>query len=73
MYITFIHFRYTLKTTEFNIKDLQLLETINQWHTKSCVMMKQETLFATKIIEAASTKNKQNQGDPEIHETKIGN
>lgn len=68
---TLMNFRHLLERHQLA---RQLLETINQWLTDSGVMMKQGTLVDATIIEApTSTKNKQNQRDPEIHQTKKGN
>jgi IS5 family transposase len=50
-----------------------LLATINRCLTDCGVMMKQGTLVGATIIEApTSTKNKQNQSDLEMHQTKKG-
>ncbi len=52
----------------------QLFETINQWLSEAGVMMTQGSLVDATIIEApSSTKNKQQQRDPEMHQTKKGN
>ena len=68
---TIMNFRHLLERHQVA---RQLLETINQWLTDSGVMMKQGTLVDATIIEApTSTKNKQNQRDPEMHQTKKGN
>lgn len=54
--------------------DRQLLETINQWIMDGGVIMKLGTLVDATIIEAStSTKNKQNQPDPEMHQPKKSN
>ena len=68
---TIMNFRHLLEQHQLARK---LLETINDWLTDSGVMMKQGTLVDATIIEApTSTKNKQNQRDPEMHQTKKGN
>ena len=68
---TIMNFRHLLERHQLA---RQLLDTINQWLTDSGVMMKQGTLVDATIIEApTSTKNKQNQRDPEMHQTKKGN
>ncbi|MCU4215233.1 transposase, partial [Vibrio cholerae] len=51
-----------------------VFEPINQWLSERGVLMKQGTLVDATIIEApSSTKNKTNQRDPEMHQTKKGN
>lgn len=68
---TIMNFRHLLERHQLA---RQLLDTINQWLMDSGVMMKQGTLVDATIIEApTSTKNKQNQRDPEMHQTKKGN
>ena len=52
----------------------QLFKTINRWLAEAGVMMTQGTLVDATIIEApSSTKNKEQQRDPEMHHTKKGN
>ena len=52
----------------------QLFKTINRWLVEAGVMMTQGTLVDATIIEApSSTKNKEQQRDPEMHQTKKGN
>ncbi len=52
----------------------QLFKTINRWLAEAGVMMTQGTLVDATIIEAPSwTKNKEQQRDPEMHQTKKGN
>jgi IS5 family transposase len=52
----------------------QLFKTINRWLAEAGVMMTQGTLVDATIIEApSSTKNKEQQRDPEMHQTKKGN
>ncbi len=52
----------------------QLFKTINRWLAEAGVMMTQGTLVEATIIEApSSTKNKEQQRDPEMHQTKKGN
>ncbi|MNF95327.1 Transposase DDE domain protein [compost metagenome] len=52
----------------------QLFESINQWLSDAGIMMTQGTLVDATIIEApSSTKNKRQQRDPEMHQTKKGN
>ena len=52
----------------------KLFNTINQWLSEAGVMMTQGTLVDATIIEApSSTKNKEQQRDPEMHQTKKGN
>lgn len=52
----------------------QQFETINQWISEAGIMMIQGTLVDATIIEApSSSKNKSEQRDPEIHQTKKGN
>jgi IS5 family transposase len=51
-----------------------LFKTINRWLAEAGVMMTQGTLVDATIIEApSSTKNKEQQRDPEMHQTKKGN
>ncbi len=52
----------------------QLFKTISRWLAEAGVMMTQGTLVDATIIEApSSTKNKEQQRDPEMHQTKKGN
>lgn len=52
----------------------QLFETINQWLSEAGIMMTQGTLVDATIIAApSSTKNKPQQRDPDMHQTKKGN
>ena len=52
----------------------QLFKTVNQWLSDCGVMMTQGTLMDATIIEApSSTKNKKNERDPDMHQTKKGN
>ncbi len=51
-----------------------MFKTINRWLAEAGVMMTQGTLVDATIIEApSSTKNKEQQRDPEMHQTKKGN
>ena len=70
------------RTTIMNFRHLleqhrlarQLFESINQWLSDAGIMMTQGTLVDATIIEApSSTKNKRQQRDPEMHQTKKGN
>lgn len=68
---TIMNFRHLL---EKNKLTRQLFKTVNQWLTDSGVMMTQGTLVDATIIEApSSTKNKKNERDPDMHQTKKGN
>ena len=52
----------------------QIFETINQWLEQSGVLVKEGSSIDATIIEApSSTKNKLNQRDPQMHQTKKGN
>ena len=53
----------------------QLFDAINQWLCDAGIMMQlQSTLVDATIIEAPnSTKNKREERDPEMHQTKKGN
>ncbi|MEP8697177.1 transposase, partial [Citrobacter freundii] len=52
----------------------QLFKTINRWLAEAGVMMTQGTLVDATIIEApSSTRNNEQQRDPEMHQTKKGN
>lgn len=68
---TIMNFRHLL---ELHQLARQLFKTINRWLAEAGVMMAQGTLVDATIIEAPSfTKNKQQQRDPEMHQTKKGN
>tara|TARA_E500000081_G_scaffold137224_1_gene151692 strand:- start:1040 stop:1939 length:900 start_codon:yes stop_codon:yes gene_type:complete len=68
---TIMNFRHLLEKHKLTRK---LFKTVNQWLTDSGVMMTQGTLVDATIIEApSSTKNKKNERDPEMHQTKKGN
>ena len=68
---TIMNFRHLLEQHQLA---RQLFETINLWLSEAGVMMTQGSLVDATIIEApSSTKNKQQQRDPEMHQTKKGN
>lgn len=68
---TIMNFRHLLEQHQLGRR---LFETINKWLSEHGVLMKQGTLVDATIIEApSSTKNKQQQRDPEMHQTKKGN
>ncbi len=68
---TIMNFRHLLEQHQLARK---LFNTINQWLSEAGVMMTQGTLVDATIIEApSSTKNKEQQRDPEMHQTKKGN
>ena len=68
---TIMNFRHLL---EKNKLTRQLFKTVNQWLSDCGVMMTQGTLVDATIIEApSSTKNKKNERDPDMHQTKKGN
>ena len=68
---TIMNFRHLLEQHQL---DRQLFKTINRWLAEAGVMMTQGTLVDATIIEApSSTKNKEQQRDPEMHQTKKGN
>ncbi|MCG9966434.1 IS5 family transposase [Shewanella cutis] len=68
---TIMNFRHLLEQHKLARK---ILSTINQWLSECGVMMTQGTLVDATIIEApSSTKNKQNQRDGDMHQTKKGN
>jgi IS5 family transposase len=78
---TIMNFRHQLEQHQLEQHQLeqhqlarQLFETINQWLSEAGVMMTQGSLVDATIIEApSSTKNKQQQRTPEMHQTKKGN
>ena len=70
------------RTTIMNFRHLpekhkltrKLFKTVNQWLSECGVMMTQGTLVDATIIEApSSTKNKKNERDPGMHQTKKAN
>jgi IS5 family transposase len=68
---TIMNFRHLLEQHQLA---RQLFKTINRWLAEAGVMMTQGTLVDATIIEApSSTKNKEQQRDPEMHQTKKGN
>ena len=68
---TIMNFRHLLEQHQLA---RQLFKTINRWLAEAGVMMTQGTLVdATIIEEPSSTKNKEQQRDPEMHQTKKGN
>jgi len=68
---TIMNFRHLL---ERHCLGRQIFETINQWLEESGVLVKEGSSIDATIIEApSSTKNKLNQRDPEMHQTKKGN
>ncbi|WP_233402604.1 IS5 family transposase [Marinomonas transparens] len=68
---TIMNFRHLLEKHKWT---RQLFKTVNQWLTDCGVMMTQGTLVDATIIEApSSTKNKKNERDPEMHQTKKDN
>ena len=68
---TIMNFRHLLEQHQLA---RQLFESINQWLSDAGIMMTQGTLVDATIIEApSSTKNKRQQRDPEMHQTKKGN
>ena len=68
---TIMNFRHLL---EMHKLTRQLFKTVNQWLSDCGVMMTQGTLVDATIIEApSSTKNKKNERDPDMHQTKKGN
>lgn len=68
---TIMNFRHLLEQHQLA---RQLFKTINRWLVEAGVMMTQGTLVDATIIEApSSTKNKEQQRDPEMHQTKKGN
>ena len=68
---TIMNFRHLLEQHQLAC---QLFKTINRWLAEAGVMMTQGTLVDATIIEApSSTKNKEQQRDPQMHQTKKGN
>ena len=68
---TIMNFRHLLEQHQLA---RQLFKTINRWLAEAGVMMTQGTLVDATIIEApSSTKNKEQQRDPQMHQTKKGN
>lgn len=68
---TIMNFRHLLEKYNLTRK---LFKTVNQWLSDCGVMMTQGTLVDATIIEApSSTKNKDKQRDPDMHQTKKGN
>ena len=68
---TIMNFRHMLEKHKLT---RQLFKTVDQWLTDCGVMMTQGTLVDATIIEApSSTKNKKNERDPDMHQTKKGN
>lgn len=66
-----MNFRHLLEKHQLARK---LFKTVNQWLSDCSVMMTQGTLVDATIIEApSSTKNKDKQRDPDMHQTKKGN
>ncbi len=68
---TIMNFRHLLEKHKLTRK---LFKTVNQWRSDCGVMMTQGTLVDATIIQApSSTKNKKNERDPDMHQTKKGN
>ncbi|MCG9722879.1 IS5 family transposase, partial [Shewanella sp. Isolate7] len=68
---TIMNFRHLLEKHKLTRK---LFQTVNQWLSDCGVMMTQGTLVDATIIQApSSTKNKKNERDPDMHQTKKGN
>jgi IS5 family transposase len=68
---TIMNFRHLLEKYKLTRK---IFQTVNQWLLDCGVMMTQGTLVDATIIEApSSTKNKNKQRDPDMHQTKKGN
>ena len=68
---TIMNFRHLLEQHQLA---RQLFDAVNLWLSDAGIMMKQGSLVDATIIEApSSTKNKQQQRDPEMHQTKKGN
>ena len=68
---TIMNFRHLLEKHKLT---RQLFKAVNQWLSDCGVMMTQGTLVDETIIEApSSTKNKKNERDPDMHQTKKGN
>ncbi len=65
---TIMNFRYLLEKNKLTRK---LFQTVNQWLSDGGVMMTQGALVDATIIQApSSTKNKKNECDPDMHQTK---
>lgn len=68
---TIMNFRHLLEQHQ---QARQLFESINLWLSEAGIIMTQRTLVDASIIAAPSlAKNKQQQQDPEMHQTKKGN
>ncbi len=68
---TIMNFRHRLERHQLA---RQLFDAVNQWFSDAGIMMKQGTLVDATLLEApCSTKNKRDELDPEIHQTKKGN
>ncbi len=68
---TIMNFRHLL---EIHNLARAIFTDVNQWLTESGIILKEGSLVDATIIEApTSTKNKQGQRDPEIHQTRKGN
>ncbi|MGI9281469.1 MAG: IS5 family transposase, partial [Endozoicomonas sp.] len=68
---TILHFRHLLENHKLGRK---IFHEINEWLGSSGIVLKEGTLVDATIIEApTSTKNKEDQRDPEMHQTKKGN
>ena len=68
---TIMNFRHLLEKHQLG---RAIFTEINNWLTDSGVILKEGTLVDASIIEApASTKNKDKQRDPDMHQTKKGN
>ncbi|BAC93295.1 transposase [Vibrio vulnificus YJ016] len=66
-----MNFRHMLEKHKLTRKSFK---TVNQWLSDCGVMMTQGTLVDATIIEApSSTKNKNNERDPDMHQTRKGN
>ncbi|GHY61586.1 IS5/IS1182 family transposase [Vibrio cholerae] len=65
---TIMNFRHLLEKHKLTRK---LFKMVNQWLSDCCVMMTQGTFVDATIIQApSSTKNKKNELDPDMHQTK---
>ena len=68
---TIMNFRHLLEKHQLG---RAIFDEVNDWLTESGVVLKEGTLVDATIIEApTSTKNKNKQRDPEMHQTKKGN
>lgn len=68
---TIMNFRHLLEKHKLTRK---LFKTVNQWLSDCGVMMTQGTLVDATIIQApSSTKNKKDERDPGMYQTKKGN